>query len=286
MLMNNYVLLTDSASDLPLEIAKNLNIEVLPMQYTLNGETFTNENFDVKSFYGLLRKDVSSFTTQINIETFSRYFEDYLKDGNDIIYVGIPLCLSGMNSSAKFAAKELLEKYPDRKIIIVDSMCASIGQGLLVYYAALKKINGSSICELERWINENKLKFCHWFTVDDLNFLKKGGRISKTVAVVGSILNVKPLMSVKDEGQLYVFTKIRGRKKVLDFMSTKIVDLNPEYSKVFVGHGDSADDANYLAERLKNIVPNVDVTVVPMGPIIGTHTGPGTVSLAFFGSSR
>lgn len=286
MLMSNYVLITDSASDLPSEIAENLEVEILPMKYMVNDIPCVDKDFDMENFYNLLRGKALSLTSQTNVEEFSNYFSGYLESGKDILYVGFPLSLSGMNNSARIAARELSEKYPERKIIVIDSVSASIGQGLLVYYAALKKKNGATIDEVADFVNDNKLKFCHWFTVDDLYFLKRGGRISQATAVVGSILNVKPLLSMNDEGKLYVFDKIRGKKKVLDLMSSKIENLNSNYKKVFVGHADCLDDAKYVAERISAENPSLDVTITHLGPIIGTHTGPGTVALAFVGNSR
>ena len=286
MLMSNYVLITDSASDLPSEIAENLEVEILPMKYMVNDTPCVDKDFDMENFYNLLRGKALSLTSQTNVEEFSNYFSGYLESGKDILYVGFPLSLSGMNNSARIAARELSEKYPERKIIVIDTVSASIGQGLLVYYAALKKKNGATIDEVADFVNDNKLKFCHWFTVDDLYFLKRGGRISQATAVVGSILNVKPLLSMNDEGKLYVFDKIRGKKKVLDLMSSKIENLNSDYKKVFVGHADCLDDAKYVAERISAENPSLDVTITHLGPIIGTHTGPGTVALAFVGNSR
>lgn len=286
MLMSNYVLITDSASDLPSEIAESLEVEILPMKYMVNDTPCVDKDFDMENFYNLLRGKALSLTSQTNVEEFSNYFSGYLESGKDILYVGFPLSLSGMNNSARIAARELSEKYPERKIIVIDSVSASIGQGLLVYYAALKKKNGATIDEVADFVNDNKLKFCHWFTVDDLYFLKRGGRISQATAVVGSILNVKPLLSMNDEGKLYVFDKIRGKKKVLDLMSSKIENLNSDYKKVFVGHADCLDDAKYVAERISAENPSLDVTITHLGPIIGTHTGPGTVALAFVGNSR
>lgn len=286
MLMSNYVLITDSASDLPSEIAENLEVEILPMKYMVNDTPCVDKDFDMENFYNLLRGKALSLTSQTNVEEFSNYFSGYLESGKDILYVGFPLSLSGMNNSARIAARELSEKYPERKIIVIDSVSASIGQGLLVYYAALKKKSGATIDEVADFVNDNKLKFCHWFTVDDLYFLKRGGRISQATAVVGSILNVKPLLSMNDEGKLYVFDKIRGKKKVLDLMSSKIENLNSDYKKVFVGHADCLDDAKYVAEKISAENPSLDVTITHLGPIIGTHTGPGTVALAFVGNSR
>lgn len=286
MLMSNYVLITDSASDLPSEIAESLEVEILPMKYMVNDTPCVDKDFDMENFYNLLRGKALSLTSQTNVEEFSNYFSGYLENGKDILYVGFPLSLSGMNNSARIAARELSEKYPERKIIVIDSVSASIGQGLLVYYAALKKKSGATIDEVTDFVNNNKLKFCHWFTVDDLYFLKRGGRISQATAVVGSILNVKPLLSMNDEGKLYVFDKIRGKKKVLDLMSSKIENLNSNYKKVFVGHADCLDDARYVAERISSENHSLDVTITHLGPIIGTHTGPGTVALAFVGNSR
>lgn len=286
MLMSNYVLITDSASDLPFEIAESLEVEILPMKYMVNDTPCIDKDFDMENFYNLLRGKALSLTSQTNVEEFSNYFSGYLESGKDILYIGFPLSLSGMNNSAKIAARELSEKYPERKIIVIDSMSASIGQGLLVYYAALKKKSGATINEVADFVEENKLKFCHWFTVDDLYHLKRGGRISQATAVVGSILNVKPLLSMNNEGKLYVFDKIRGKKKVLDLMSLKIENLNSNYKKVFVGHADCLEDAKYVAEKISAKDSSLDITITHLGPIIGTHTGPGTVALAFVGNSR
>ena len=260
MLMSNYVLITDSASDLPSEIAENLEVEILPMKYMVNDTPCVDKDFDMENFYNLLRGKALSLTSQTNVEEFSNYFSGYLESGKDILYVGFPLSLSGMNNSARIAARELSEKYPERKIIVIDSVSASIGQGLLVYYPPQKKKNGATIAE--------------------------DPAILKATAVVGSILNVKPLLSMNDEGKLYVFDKIRGKKKVLDLMSSKIENLNSDYKKVFVGHADCLDDAKYVAERISAENPSLDVTITHLGPIIGTHTGPGTVALAFVGNSR
>lgn len=284
--MNDYIILTDSAADLPSDIAETLEIEILPMKYTVNDKCCIDKDFDMENFYNLLRGKALSLTTQTNVEEFMEYFSKYLEDKKDILYIGFPLSLSGMNNSARLAAKELSERYPERKIIVVDSVSASIGQGLLVYYAAVKKCEGMKINELEDWVNKNKLKFCHWFTVDDLYHLKRGGRISSGAAVVGSILNVKPLLSINNEGKLYLADKIRGKKKILELMSSKIKGINPNYNKVFVGHGDCIEDAKYVAEKIKAEIPSLDVTITHLGPIIGTHTGPGTVALTFVGNSR
>lgn len=286
MLMNDYVLLTDSASDLPLSFVRDLDIGIIPMKYTVNDNLCIDRNTDLKNFYDMLRGKATSSTTQVNTEEFFEFFEKYLKEGKDILYIGFPLSLSGMFNCATNAARELSEIYPERKILLVDSMSASIGQGILVYYAAMMKKSGSTIEEVENWVNENKLRACHWFTVDDLHHLKRGGRISPAIAVVGSILNVKPLLSMNNEGNIYVFGKVRGRKNTLDLMSSKIENLNPQENQVFVGHGDCIEDAKYVANKISSIVPKINIQMVYLGPIIGTHTGPGTVALAFMGNSR
>ena len=203
------------------------------------------------------------------------------------MYIGFPLSLSGMNNSAKMACEELKSIYPDRKIYVIDSNCASIGQGLLVYCASLfKKNKGLKIDELVELVEKIKDKFCHWFTVSDLNYLKRGGRISSATAVIGSILNVKPLLSMNENGELYLSNKIRGRKKILDLMISKIENLDSKYSEVFIGHADCIDDAKYVYESIKNKLPDLNLHIMPLGPIIGTHTGPDTVALAFVGNSR
>ena len=286
MPMSDYVVLTDSASDLPYEIAEEIDVKILPMKYVVNDKFYTEEDVSLKEFYSLLESKASITTTQINSEEFSEYFSKYLEEGKDILYIGFSLSLSGMYNRAVMAAKNLSEKYPKRKIIVLDSVCASIGQGLLVYHAALKKQEGLSIEEVEKWVNENKLKFCHWFTVDDLYYLRRGGRISSATAVLGSILSIKPLLSMNNDGILYLADKIRGRKKTLNSMISKIKDnLSPENKLIVVGHVNCIEEATAVADSIQEEF-SIQTKVTPMGLIIGTHTGPGTVGVTFMGNSR
>lgn len=285
--MNDYVIITDSASDLSYDLAKSMNIEIIPMQYMVDDKSFIDKDFNSEKFYNLLRENASSFTAQVNCQEFIEYFSKYLSLGKDIIYIGFPKSLSGMNNSAKMACEELKCMYPNRKVFVIDSNCASIGQGLLVYYASLlKKNKGLEIDELKTIIENIKNKFCHWFTVNNLYYLKKGGRISSAVAVIGSILNVKPLLSMNEKGELYLSEKVRGRKKVLDVMISKIKSLNLEYKEVFIGHADCITNAEYVYDGIKKEFPDLNLYIMPMGPIIGTHTGPDTIALAFVGNSR
>ena len=284
--MNDYVILTDSASDLPSEIIKELNINVLPMKYIVDDKIYAEGQHSSKEFYSLLRKKSLLSTTQINAEEFLEYFSEFLENGKDILYIGFSLSLSGMYNSASMAGKKLCEKFSNRKIKVLDSVCASIGQGLLVYYAALKKNQGFSIDEVELWVNKNKLKFCHWFTVDDLYYLKKGGRISSTVAMLGNILIIKPILSMNDDVFFYLSEKIRGRQKTLDAMISKLKNnLHPENKLIFIGHADCIDEAEYVSNKIKQEF-SLETKITDIGSIIGTHTGPGTVAVTFMGNSR
>ena len=224
----------------------------------------------------------------MNYQTFLDTFTPILESGRDILYLAFSSGLSGTYNGSVIAANDLMEKYPGSKVISVDTLAASVGEGLLVYTAAKKREEGLSLDELAQWVTDNRLHLCHWFTVDDLNHLKRGGRISPAVAIIGTALGIKPVMHVDDEGHLIPVSKVRGRRKSLDALVEHMAETcdKPESQTIFIGHGDSKEDAEYVAKlvrqkfKVKNIILNY------IGPVIGSHSGPGTLALFFFGTHR
>lgn len=287
--MRNYKIITDSTCDLPANVIEELNIHVIPMEYILNGVSYFQDLEDggdkTVSFYESLRDGQVSSTSMINTARFISVFEPYLKEGNDILHISFSAALSGSFNASRIAAMELQELYPDRKILILDSIAASIGQGLLVYNAAQKQKQGYSLLELYSWLEENKKNLCHWFTVEDLMHLKRGGRIGTLSANIGTALNIKPILSVNMEGKLVNYGKVIGRKKSLIELVQKMKTsvTAPENQVVIVGHGDSVKEAEFLASKIKCDLNVKEVILTQIGPIIGSHTGPGMIGLTFMG---
>lgn len=290
--MSNFVIITDSTCDLSPELISELNVQVIPMIFAIDDKEYLNtpdENeMTHKQFYDLLRAEKSSQTSQITVVYFTEIMEPILQRGKDILYIAFSSGLSGTYNSALLAKEELQEKYPDSKIIVVDSLAASMGEGLLVYHAATQQAQGKSMSEIAKWLEENKLNLCHWFTVDDLNHLKRGGRVSGAAALVGTMLGIKPVLHVDDEGHLIAMEKVRGRKQSLDALVKHLEDtaIEPANQTVFISHGDSIDDCNYVAEEIKRRLGVKRVCISYIGPVIGSHSGPGTIALFFLGTKR
>lgn len=282
---NNYVIITDSTADLPEEIINKFNIIIIPMQYIINNKVYLDSNIDIKSFYDNLRAGVLPSTTQTNIEKFKEVFSKYLENNQDIIYIGFPSSLSGTYNNSVLAARELSEKFPDRKIIVIDSLSASMGQGMLVQEAAVMRSQNKTITEVQTELDSLKYKICHWLIVDDLFHLKRGGRISQSVAVLGSMLNLKPLLYVDNNGNLCVSDKIRGRQKAINSLLSKL-ENNILDNNVYICHGDCLDDAEILREKIREKFKIQNININNIGPIVGTHTGAGTLALIFRGNSR
>lgn len=287
--MSEYRILSDATLDLPAGIIDELGIKVIPMGFNIDNVEYSHypdeRELSIEEFYGKLKNGSVSQTTQITPAVFMEYFEDILKQGMDILYIAFSSGLSGTYLSSQIVIQELEEEYPERKIYVVDSLCASIGEGLLVYHAALQKKNGLSIDELRDWTERNKKSSRHWFTVKDLYYLKRGGRISSIEAIVGTALKIRPVLSTDDLGKLEVISKIRGTRAELDYMATKLEKEGVELASqtVIIGHGDDLEQAKELESliRSKNLVK--DVMISKIGPIIGTHTGPGMLALVFMG---
>ena len=286
--MNDYIILTDSTSDLPDEIVKEFGIKILPMKFSIDGKSYVDGELDTDEFYDKIKNKLVASTSQINPGEFEEYFERYLKLGQDVIYVCFSSGLSGTYDSACRAAKELCIRYPQNQIKVIDSLSASIGEGLIVYNMSLMKQNGSSFDEVVRWAEDNKCKVCHWFIVDDLYHLQRGGRISRAVAAFGSVMGIKPILHLKDDGKLYISERVRGRDRAIDVMISKMdkFGIDVPNQRIFIGHAACEEDALALAEKVKNEFGVTEVTVGEIGAIIGSHTGCGTLALVFLSNNR
>ena len=289
--MSEYVITTDNNSDLPESYYAEHNVGCTYLSYSMDGQNYSHENFlPVEEFYDKMRKVSIPITAQVNPEAAKALMEPYLKEGKDILHIAFSSGLSGSYNSARIAGEELMEKYPDRKIIVLDSLAASLGQGMIVYLAQQQKEEGKSIDEVAQWVKDHRLNVVHAFTVDDLNHLYRGGRVSKTTAVVGGVLNIKPVLHVDNEGKLIPVGKVRGRKKSLlalvDMMDQKLGSYKDSCDTIFVSHGDCIEDAQFVIDKIKEKYPIKTVLVNYVGATIGAHSGPGTVALFFLGDER
>lgn len=286
--MSEYVILTDSGADLPKETAAALGVEVIDLVLQMGDVTKYNSEVDAREFYALLRQKTSITTSAVNMERFKEFFASHLAEGKDILYLGFSSGLSATYVAGRNAALELKEEYPDRKIMTVDTLAASLGQGLLVTHVAKKKAEGATIEEAYAFAMDNRLKLCHWFTVDDLFFLKRGGRVSAATAVLGTMLSIKPFMHVDNEGHLINVSKVRGRRASIDAMFDKIAEtaIAPEGQLYYICHGDCIEDAEYLADKIRAAYPAAEVMIGYTGTVIGAHSGPGTLALFFLGNER
>ena len=290
--MPDFVILTDSSADLSADMAQKLNVEVLPLGFVLDNQTYRNypdnREMDPHVFYERLRAGDVATTNAVNVAQYVEALEPLLQAGKDVLVLAFSSGLSTTYNSSRLAVEELSAKYPERKLYTVDTLCASLGQGLLVWYAARERDRGHSIEEVRDWIEEHRLNICHQFTVDDLHFLKRGGRISAATAVVGTMLQIKPVLHVDDEGHLINIGKARGRqaslKALVDRMEATAIDSGS--LTVFISHGDCLEDAQTVAEMVKKRFGVEDVYINYVGPVIGAHSGPGTVALFYAGTER
>ena len=285
----SYRIITDSACDLPEAMYGELGLSMIPMTLNFQGQEYADlsEAF-IKRLYESMRQGETASTSAVNPDSWAGTIEPVLAAGEDALVLVFSSGLSTTYQSAVIAATELQEKYPDRKILVVDSLCASLGQGLLAWYAAKKRDQGLSLEELAAWCEEYKYKLCHWFTVDDLMYLKRGGRVSAATALVGTMLQIKPVMHVDDEGHLIKVSTARGRKASINALAAKMGDtaLPGENDTVFICHGDCMDDAQYLANLVKEKYGVKDVLIYYTGAVIGSHSGPGTLALFYLGEKR
>lgn len=287
--MNNYVILTDSSCDLSAKTMEQYGIESIALEVNIDGiGTKYNNELDIKEFYDLVRAKTDVKTSAINIERFKEFFKRYLDEGKDVIYLGFSSGLSATYMNGKNACEELSEEYPDRKIVAIDTLCASRGQGLLVTLAAIKKNEGATYEEIVKYVEDTKLHLCHWFTVDDLFFLKRGGRVSAATAVLGTVLSIKPVMHVDNDGHLINVAKVRGRRASITAMVDKVAEtgIEPDSQLMYICHGDCIEDAQLLSDMIKEKYPNCEIMIDYTGPVIGAHSGPGTLAIFYIGTER
>ncbi|MGD9568327.1 MAG: DegV family protein [Sedimentibacter sp.] len=286
----NTVILTDSSCDLSFDYINENNINVISFPYSINGKDYIDDfgkTLSYKDFYNELRNGAMPSTSQISSYTFEQEFKKYAKEGNAVIYIGFSSALSQTFNNSIIARNMVLEEFPDADIAVIDSKSASVGLGLLVFYANEMLKQGKQKNEITEWVENNKLKSNHWFIIDSLDHLKRGGRISATSAAVGTILDVKPLLSVNNEGKLDVVKKIRGRKKAIRELLDELQNIkNPQEQTIFINHGDCLADAEQLKRMVINEINVKDVVINYIGPIIGSHTGPGMLCMVFMGEER
>lgn len=287
--MREFVITTDSTVDLPAEWLEERNIPTLKLSYTIDGETYPDmEGMSKKEFFDRIRKGSLPTTSQVTPAQASEMFESILKEGKDIIHIGFSSGLSGSLNSERIAAQELMEMYPDSRITVIDSLCACLGEALLLYYALKLQKEGKSYDEIVSWTEENKLHVCHNVTVDDLNHLHRGGRISKATAILGTMVKIKPMIHMDNEGKLSVIGKERGRKKSLH----RIVDVMEEQMKgwdneiIMITHGDCEEDAKYVADLIREKYGINNILINVIGTVIGSHTGPGVIATFCMGNKR
>lgn len=290
--MADYVIITDSTGDLSSSLVEEMDVTVLPMEFTLAGKNFRNypdnHELSAESFYAQLRSGEMATTAQLNTTTYIEAATPFLEAGQDVLFLVFSSGLSGSYNSSRIAVEDLRERFPERKIRTVDTLAASMGEGLLVWHAAMRRKAGESLDAVANWTEANRNRLCHWFTVDDLHFLRRGGRVSGAAAVMGTMLNIKPVLHVDDEGHLIPMEKVRGRRQSLDALVRHLDETiaEGENRTIFLSHGDCAEDAEYVASKLRGRHGIERVEINFIGPVIGAHSGPGTVALFWIGSKK
>ena len=284
-----YRIVTDTCCDFPEQMYEDLKLAVVPLTVNYMGESINAYTEDwLKDMFDGLRKGEVASTSAANPQDWQDVFEPIAQGGEDVLALAFSSGLSTTYQSAVIAAEELMVKYPDRKIHVVDTRCASLGQGLFVYYACQKRDTGLSLEDLTAWCEENKGNLCHWFTVDDLMYLKRGGRVSAATALVGTMLQIKPILHVDDDGHLINMSKVRGRKASIEALAKKMGEMGTPGANdtVFICHGDCMEDARYLEKLVKEQYGVKNVLIYYVGAVIGSHSGPGTLALFFLGEHR
>ena len=290
--MRDYVIMTDSCCDLTDQMARELELEVLPLTMHMDGQDYPNDlagtAISNQEFYKRIRAGKLATTSAVNVGQFQDAMRRVLESGRDIVCVCFSSALSTTYQSAVIAAEDLRAEFPEAEIHVVDSLSASLGQGLLLYLAVEQKRKGLTAAELAKWVEDNRLTVCHWFTVDDLNFLKRGGRVSATTALLGTMLSIKPIMHTSDEGKLVPVSKARGRKAAIAALLDKIetLGIHPEKQTMFICHADCEEDAKAVAQAIQDRFGTPTVHINYIGPVIGSHTGPNTMGIFFVGTQR
>ena len=287
--MSKFEIYTDSSCDLPKEIIEKYDIKVMQLEVIIDDNApVVNKDIEAKAFYQQLRDGANAKTAAMTPGYFAERAKESLKAGKDILYIGFTSGLSVTYNNGAMMMEELQEKYPDRKLLSIDTLCASVGEGLLVHYAALKREEGASMEEIYQGVMAMKDKIHHQVTVDDLFFLKRGGRINAATAIAGSVLSIKPMIHVSAEGKLETIGKIRGRKTAMKELVAKM-ETNADvdtWNYVFISHGDCEEDANRVKEMVEEAYPQAKVIISDVGPVIGAHTGPGVIALCYLGKTE
>ncbi len=287
--MSTYQIITDSASDLPADLIRELDVKCVSLTLNFEGKTMGDSvTDDIRALYAALRAGEVATTAAANPEHWRAAIEPVVQEGKDVLVLAFSSGLSTTYQSAVIAAKELEERYPGRKVNVVDTRCASLGEGLLVWYACKKRDEGLDLDALTAWVEELKPHLCHWFTVDDLMYLKRGGRVSAATALVGTMLKIKPVLHTDDDGHLINMGKVRGRKASIEALVQKALELGlpGENETMFICHGDCIDDARYLEKLVREKCGVKNVFIGYTGAVIGSHSGPGTLALFFLGTHR
>ena len=288
----SFKIITDSAANLTDEQIKEYDVEILSLKYIIDGKEYDSyvkgEKTDFSEVYRLLREKEMITTSLASREICDNVIKPVLEKGEDVLVLAFSSGLSGTYQNIVLAAEDYKEIYPDRKIIVVDTLCASMGQGMAVHYAAKLKKEGKTIEEVAEWVEENKKHICHIFTIDDLFFLKRGGRLSGTSAIVGSLLGIKPLLHTADDGKLYVTGKVRGRNATLEHLINSVGEkgIDVENQDIFIVHGDCEDEAQKIADEVKKRYNVKNIVINMLDPVIAAHSGPGTLAIFFIGKER
>lgn len=285
--MRDFVISADSTVDLPKQFLEEKQVPVVSLSYIIDGATYKDgEGLTSKEFYDKIREGAMPTTSQVNPEQARDLFEPILKEGKDILHIAFTSGLSGTYNSCRIAAEELSEEYPNRTIVVIDSLCAASGGGLLLYKALQLRDKGKTLEEIATWVEENKLHVCHDVTVDDLFHLHRGGRVSKASAVLGTIIKIKPIIHVNDEGKLIVIGKERGRKKALQTLVERMEEKSQGFENdiVMITHGDALEDAEYVKGLIEEKFGIHNIMINPLGTVIGSHTGPGVISIFYMGN--
>lgn len=288
----SFKIVTDSCANLTDEVIDRFGLTILPLTFMVDGKQHTSykkqEKSNLPKFYKMMREGKVVTTSLPNLVDSKNEIEKILQGGDDVLFIAFSSGLSGTYTAIDLICKELASKYDDRKIFSVDTLAAAAGQGMLVWMAAEMRDEGKSIEEVRDWLEDNKLHLAHWFTVDDLHFLERGGRVSKTAAFAGTVLNIKPVLHVDDEGHLIPMEKVRGRKKSIESLAQHMKEtmVEPYNYKVLISHGDCLEDAELLASKVKEVTGQEDIHINCLDPVIGAHSGPGTLALFYLATSR
>ena len=290
--MSHFAVITDSSCDLPASLVEELGVHVMPLSFLMDEQSYCNypDNRDMgpEEFYEKLAAGSMPTTNAVNVDQATQAMKQHLEQGEDVLVLGFSSALSATYNSFAIAADDLKGRYAGRKICVVDTLSASVGQGLLVYHAAMMCREGKSLEETRDWVEANKLHVCHWVTVNDLFHLKRGGRVSATTAMLGTMLQIKPSLIMNDEGKLDTVAKARGRKSALMMLADKVAEtaLSPEEQTMFISQSACREDAELVAREIKDRCGVKEVIINDIGPVIGSHTGVGCVAMCFLGTKR